>query len=47
MVGFGTFRNDEFVRLVTINTSLKEQDIINFFKKIENFVDNKKQVAKP
>ncbi|HEX9826945.1 MAG TPA: pyridoxal-dependent decarboxylase [Flavobacteriaceae bacterium] len=46
MVGFGTFRNDEFVRLVTINTSLKEQDILNFFKKIENFVDNKKQVGK-
>jgi len=46
LVGFGTFREDEFVRLVTINTSLKEQDIINFFKRIENFVIHKKQMVK-
>lgn len=46
MVGFGTFRNDEFVRLVTINTSLKEEDIIDFFKTIENFVDNKNLITK-
>lgn len=41
MVSYGTFKNDEFVRMVTINTSLKEEDIMNFFKKIEEFVDNK------
>jgi len=46
LVSFGTFKSNEFVRLVTINTSLKEQDIINFFKTIENFVDNKKLIVK-
>jgi sulfinoalanine decarboxylase/sulfinoalanine decarboxylase/aspartate 1-decarboxylase len=46
LVGFGTFREDEFVRLVTINTSLNEQDILNFFEKIETFVHHKKQIAK-
>ncbi|MGM5469610.1 pyridoxal phosphate-dependent decarboxylase family protein [Flavobacteriaceae bacterium LMO-SS05] len=47
LVSFGMFRDDEFVRLVTINSSLREQDIINFFKTIENFVDHKKQIVKP
>jgi hypothetical protein len=37
MVGFGTFEGTEFVRLVTINTTLQEEDILNFFKVIENF----------
>ncbi len=37
MVGFGTFGDNEFVRLVTINTTLKEDDILNFFKVIEDF----------
>ena len=41
LVGFGAFKNEEFVRLVTINTSLKESDILNFFKKLEAFVLNK------
>jgi sulfinoalanine decarboxylase/sulfinoalanine decarboxylase/aspartate 1-decarboxylase len=45
-VGFGTFRDEEFVRMVTINTSLKEQDIMNFFKRIEIFVDNKILITK-
>lgn len=46
MVSYGTFKNDEFIRLVTINTSLKEEDIIEFFNRIENFVDNKKLISK-
>ncbi|WP_299275816.1 aminotransferase class V-fold PLP-dependent enzyme [uncultured Psychroserpens sp.] len=37
MVGFGNFRNQDFVRMVTINTVLQEKDIINFFKTIEEF----------
>lgn len=41
MVGYGTFNNIEFVRLVTINTSLNEEDIISFFKTIEQFVAKK------
>jgi glutamate/tyrosine decarboxylase-like PLP-dependent enzyme len=37
MVGFGNFKNQEFIRMVTINTLLKEEDIFNFFETIENF----------
>ena len=40
MVGFGTFNGIEFVRLVTINTSIEEQDMLNFFKIIETFTTN-------
>ncbi|WP_047551144.1 pyridoxal phosphate-dependent decarboxylase family protein [Psychroserpens sp. Hel_I_66] len=38
MVGFGNFKNQEFVRMVTINSILKKEDITNFFKTIEKFV---------
>jgi len=38
MVGFGTFSNTEFVRMVTINSLLEKEDIINFFKTLETFV---------
>jgi sulfinoalanine decarboxylase len=37
MVGFGTFEDTEFVRLVTINTTLNKKDILNFFEVIEDF----------
>ena len=40
MVGFGNFRNQDFVRMVTINTLLTEEDIINFFKTIEHFASS-------
>ncbi|MBR9846891.1 MAG: PLP-dependent decarboxylase [Algicola sp.] len=40
MVGYGTFREDTFVRMVTINTQLEEKDIISFFKTLEDFVDS-------
>ncbi len=42
MVGFGNFNGTEFVRMVTINTTIEEQDIYNFFKIIEDFTDNQK-----
>ena len=38
VVGFGSFNHDTFVRLVTINATNKEEDILNFFKVIEEFV---------
>ncbi|WP_435412379.1 pyridoxal phosphate-dependent decarboxylase family protein [Psychroserpens mesophilus] len=41
MVGYGTFRGNTFVRLVTINTQVEEKDIILFFKVLEDFVDSK------
>ncbi len=39
MVGFGAFQGDEFVRFVTINSENTKEDILNFFKKMEQFVE--------
>jgi len=38
LVGYGNFNDSEFIRLVTINAQNDKEDIINFFKVIENFV---------
>ena len=38
MVGFGSFGDEDFVRMVTINTVLQKQDILNFFNTLETFV---------
>jgi len=40
MVGFGSFKNTTFIRLVTINSDLQEEHILNFFKTLESFVEN-------
>ncbi|TXE18823.1 cysteine synthase [Psychroserpens burtonensis] len=40
MVGFGNFKNQEFVRMVTINSLLQEKDIMHFFKTIEKFTSS-------
>ncbi|NND63928.1 MAG: aminotransferase class V-fold PLP-dependent enzyme [Flavobacteriaceae bacterium] len=40
LVGYGSFENEEFVRLVTINSQNEKRDILNFFKVIEEFVEN-------
>lgn len=40
LVGYGSFREDEFVRLVTINAQNKNEDIVQFFKSIESFVED-------
>ncbi|ARV10229.1 cysteine synthase [Winogradskyella sp. PC-19] len=37
MVGFGKFNNTEFVRMVTINTVLQKEDILNFFETLETY----------
>ncbi len=39
LVGYGTFQEDEFIRLITINAQNEHQDILNFFKKLEQFVE--------
>lgn len=39
LVGYGSFGEDEFIRLVTINAQNEEQDILNFFKTMEAFVE--------
>lgn len=38
VVGFGSFNEDTFIRLVTINTNNEKEDILNFFKVLEDFV---------
>ncbi|MEM6725910.1 MAG: aminotransferase class V-fold PLP-dependent enzyme [Bacteroidota bacterium] len=37
MVGYGSFRSDRFVRLVTVNSGNSEADLMHFFKKLEAF----------
>ena len=39
MVGFGKFNETEFVRMVTINTVLEKEDILNFFKTLEAYAN--------
>jgi sulfinoalanine decarboxylase/sulfinoalanine decarboxylase/aspartate 1-decarboxylase len=38
LVGYGSFKDDEFIRLITINAQNDHQDILNFFKTMEQFV---------
>jgi hypothetical protein len=42
VVGFGTFRDNTFIRFVTINPSNSENDILEFFKSLEAFVEKNK-----
>ncbi len=44
LVGYGTFKKDEFIRLVTINDQNEEADILNFFSIIESFVESNKEL---
>jgi glutamate/tyrosine decarboxylase-like PLP-dependent enzyme len=39
LVGYGSFGTNEFVRFVTINAQNEPEDIINFFKTLEAFVE--------
>lgn len=41
MVGFGSFKDEQFVRMVTINSILEETDILAFFKTLEMHVNDK------
>lgn len=38
LVGYGSFREDTFVRLVTINATNENEDILQFFETLETFV---------
>lgn len=42
MVGFGRFRDDVFIRLVTVNFGLQKENIIEFFKHMEECVEKYK-----
>jgi len=39
VVGFGSFKEETFIRLVTINANNKKEDILNFFKVLEEFAE--------
>jgi len=45
VVGFGSFEEETFVRLVTINANNEKVDILNFFKVVEDFVTNTPNLA--
>ena len=47
LVGYGSFREDEFIRLVTINAQNKKEDILNFFKTLESFVEEHSSIFDP
>ena len=38
VVGFGAFNEETFIRLVTINANNEKEDILHFFKVLEDFV---------
>ena len=47
LVSYGSFKGEEFVRLVTINPENKKKDILNFFKILEKFVaENKESILR-
>ena len=39
VVGFGSFKKETFIRLVTINANNDAKDIVNFFKVLEEFAE--------
>ncbi len=41
MVGYGSFKGTTFVRLISINYGNSDEQILNFFKKLESFVEEK------
>jgi sulfinoalanine decarboxylase/sulfinoalanine decarboxylase/aspartate 1-decarboxylase len=44
VVGFGSFQEDTFVRFVTINANNSKNNILNFFKILEDFVAKTSQL---
>ena len=46
LVGYGSFREDTFIRLVTINATNETEDILKFFKTLEAFVAKHSELSK-
>ena len=46
LVSHGSFKGTEFIRFVTINGQNNDEDILNFFKKLEAFVEERHLVPK-
>ena len=45
VVGFGSFHENTFVRFVTINANNSKEDILNFFKVLEEFAEKTPALA--
>ena len=39
MIGYGSFKENEFIRLVTVNRFNTEEDIFQMFKILEDFAE--------
>ena len=46
LVGYGQFKNQKFIRLVIVNIQNNEEEILNFFKNIEDFVKRNKNLKR-
>jgi glutamate/tyrosine decarboxylase-like PLP-dependent enzyme len=46
MVGFGTFQNNIFIRMVLVNYENSPDDLTQFFKKLENFAHKNSHLIK-
>jgi len=44
LVGYGSFKNDTFIRLATVNANNESEDILGFFDGLETFVDSNKNL---
>ena len=42
MVGYGKFRDQEFIRLITVNAGNSYEVLVKFFKHLESYVDRKR-----
>ena len=47
LVGYGSFKADRFIRLVTINAGNETEDILKFFDRLENFVARNSDLFPP
>lgn len=47
LVGYGSFDGDEFIRLITINAQNEHQDLLNFFKIMEDFIAENAALFEP
>ncbi|MFK0569752.1 pyridoxal phosphate-dependent decarboxylase family protein [Endozoicomonas sp.] len=46
MVGYGTWKNLTFVRLILLNPDLESQDIDGFFQQVKDYIANKQNIGK-
>jgi sulfinoalanine decarboxylase/sulfinoalanine decarboxylase/aspartate 1-decarboxylase len=45
MIGYGVHHGEEFLRLVTVNSGLSEESILNFFRIVEAHVQKQTNLS--